>query len=176
MKHEERITVVDILNPVDGYQLSKLRDEPRRFLWIIPLQPRTIFKFQLNLEHPLTIVLSDGMRIQPDRHVAETDGGSIPPLFRIFWTTTRWLLSFLFHDSGYLHHGLYFAGPDDTEFVFVKMPREAVDHLLYECIVYEGGGPSQRYPIFTAVSLFGQESWDKGPSFRPILPILTKAP
>lgn len=149
-----------------GYMLWILRRE-KRFL----LPDKTIYGFQLNLEHPLTFHTPDNLRLQPDRHEDETDFGSIPYLLQVIFPKDQFPLTYFFHDSGYRHGGLWTAGPDpasrgyagtrDVEFVFVKMTRLELDRLLKSTIRVEGGRLHERVMIYLAVRGFGGKSWRK---------------
>lgn len=140
-----------------GFDLGKLRDERRGFI----LAPLTIWEFRLDPEHPLTYITKQGLRIQPDRHVAETDMGSIPAILQPWISPSRFLLSYLFHDSAYHHHGLYVL-VHRHGYVYDPMTRKAADQLLREMIRVEGGTRTRANIIYWAVRLCGEGGWNRG--------------
>jgi len=138
-----------------GYRLDKIRDDP--YLWIFT---KAMYEFTLDPDKPLTYVTPNGTRLQPDRHLAETDMGSIPLTLQIFIPKDRFLKSFMFHDSGYNHGGLYMAPVGSNQFVFAPMSRSEVDNLLWFMVGAENGNIAQRAVIYRGVRLGGWASWD----------------
>jgi len=141
-------------NAIDGYKLPKIRDK-----WRFGIFPKAIYEFTLDEDDPLTFVDTDGTRIQPDRHLAETDMGSVPWLAQLAIPKDRFLLSFLFHDSAYKHHGLYFAVAGSDLFVFVPLSRKEVDDLLRQMCGAEGAWYQTRAAVYSAVRVGGWASW-----------------
>jgi len=148
-------------NP-QGYELVKLRDESRRLLWLLPLPSKTIYEFRLKGKAPLTFVMPDGTKVQPDRHAAETDMGSIPPALQIFFHKDRFLKGYIFHDSGYKDHGLYFLYPGETEYEFVQMSRREVDGMLLRIICASDGNAIEQNMIYAGVRAGGGKGWSEG--------------
>lgn len=143
------------LNP-QGYNLRKIRDD--RYFYFFS---KAIYEFTLDTQAPLTFRMPDGVRIQPDRHLAETDMGSIPKVAQLFIPKDRFLLGFLFHDSGYKHHGLYFCQPREDRFEFRACSQWEIDHLLWRMIGADKGNAAQRQSVYRAVRTFGGSAWRK---------------
>ena len=139
-----------------GYELDKVRSE--RYMLIFP---KAIYEFNLDAKDPLTFVLDTGVMLQPDRHMAETDLGSIPVPLQPFFPKDEFLLSYLFHDSAYKHGGLYVRKPGDADYTFEAMNRDDIDGLLRMMIKAEGGGAIKRSLIYNAVRLGGSRSFKK---------------
>ena len=139
-----------------GYELDKVRSE--RYMLIFP---KAIYEFNLDEREPLTLVLDTGYMMQPDRHMAETDMGSIPVPLQPLFPKDEFLLSYLFHDSGYKHGGLYVRKPGDADYVFNVMSRDDIDKLLRFMIKTEGGGAIKRALIYRAVRIGGSGSFKK---------------
>ena len=136
-------------NPLEGYSLTKIPGSDRR-KWL--LFTSCDYKFQLNLERPLTFHKPSGVRIQPDRHESlVTDMGSIPSLLRPIIPKDRFLLSFIFHDSGLEHGGLYFSDGPGLPFIFREQSRYMMDLLLPQLVGAEGGNAFQRRAIYKSV-------------------------
>ena len=140
-------------NP-EGYTLIKVRDDHSGLIGTI-----AIYEFTLDYLEPLTFCYPDGGKIQPDQHLAETDLGSVPRWIQPLIPKDRFLLSFLMHDSGYKHHGLYVAGKGGGKFMFQPMTRQQVDELLRQWVGAEGGNWLQRSLIYRAVRLGGGSPW-----------------
>jgi hypothetical protein len=140
-----------------GYRLDKIRDDP-----YLKVFTKTIYEFTLDPILPLTFHATDGTRIQPDRHLAETDKGSVPLSLQIFIPKDRFLFSFLMHDSGYKHGGLYVARKGSQEFKFEPMSRLDLDTWLKMMVGAENGNLVQRSAIYNGVRLGGWASWDHG--------------
>lgn len=120
------------INGWDGYTLRKLRDESYLLIFT-----KAIYEFRLNDKKPLTFTAPDGTRYQPDRH-CETDMGSIPLSLQMVYPKDRYLLSFLFHDSGWRHGGLYVKRLGQKRFTFQKMSLGKMNKLLGLMIRCEG--------------------------------------
>ena len=124
---------------------------------------KPIFEFWLHPKHPLTFEMPDGTKIRPDRHLAETDMGSTPRSLQLFFPSSEFICSYIFHDSAYNHHGLYFKHPNAHQYIFRKMTRKDVDKLcLCRMIRVEGGGPIKQRMIYRMVRMFGGAPWKKG--------------
>jgi len=141
------------INP-DGYTLTKV-DDVRHCL----ILSKAIYEFTLDDYAPLTFELADGTLIQPDRHMERTDMGSIPMSLQVFFPKDRFLLSYILHDSGYKHNGLYVQAHGEDEFTFMEMTRAEVDHVLAMAIRAEGGNIFQVSAIYSGVRIGGWGSW-----------------
>jgi hypothetical protein len=104
--------------------------------------------------NPMTYVAPNGDQVQPDKHF-KTDFGSIPPPMMAMpsLSRTRFIHSYLLHDSGCRHHGLWFKRPNETLFTFRGVTREECDLLLFNCIGAEGGNAFQRSMIYRGVRI-----------------------
>jgi len=141
---------------VKGYNCYQVRTE--RYLGIFP---EVIFDFSLATMAPLTFVHPAGHRIRPDQHF-ETNKGSIPIVARPFIPKDRFERSFFFHDSGYIHHGLWIQKKNGYPFHFREMTRKQVDELLRMMVRAEGAGPVQACTIYTGVRAGGWYGWGQG--------------
>lgn len=126
------------------------------FRVITYMNKANLFEFWLDPDNPLTLELEGLGKLQPDRHYERTDGGSIPrPLW---WVPglepTRFLRSFIFHDSGYFHGGLWLDG------AFVSMTRAEVDTVLYRGTRAEGGNKFVTGLIYNVVRGCGWVAWN----------------
>jgi len=143
-----------------GFRRDKLRNQ--RYLLLFH---KAVYEFTLDSVAPLTFHLPSGVRIQPDRHLAETDMGSTPASLQLFVPKDRFLLSYLFHDSAYHHGGLYMAYPPySDEFNFQPMSQFEADCLLRTMVRAEGASAVGAALIYRAVRLGG---WA---SYRPYKP------
>lgn len=141
------------INP-RGYSLDKVRND--RYLLILK---KVIYEFTLKEDNPLTYCSYGIQRIRPDRHLAETDMGSIPLSLQMFLPKDEFLLSYIFHDSTYKHKGLYFENKATGKYEFRELTRAEADRLLLEMIRAEGGGIVKSRIIWVAVRSFGRFSW-----------------
>jgi len=140
----------------NGYDLDKIRDDK----YLLGLTTKAIYEFRLKKSKPMTLILADGTRVQPDRHLAETDMGSIPLSLQFFFPKDRFLLSYILHDSGYHHHGLYVKKPGRKVYRFTPMTKGEIDELLRISIEAEGGGIVRRNIIYRAVQAGGFIGWN----------------
>ncbi|MHC4616823.1 MAG: hypothetical protein ACYTEQ_03620 [Planctomycetota bacterium] len=139
------------LNP-QGYTLRKIGDVP-----YLRIFTKALYLFELDPKAPLTFC--DGsIRTQPDRKLF-TDMGSTPYCARLLFPKDRYLLSYTNHDSGYKNGGLYMAGPDDKEFVFVHCDRLTVDRWLYKMTLAEGATEAGAKTIYYMVRAFGKANF-----------------
>lgn len=138
-----------------GYALRKLRVE----FWPWPGLPspwrKPIWEFQNSISEPLTYRAMFGYYVQPDRHRAETDLGSIPVPLRGFFPESEFALSYILHDSACRDHGLWTAYTARGPFRFHWMTSLHVHYLLRESIVAEGGSAARAATIWACVRLFG---------------------
>jgi len=113
------------------------------------------YDFQLDYIKPLTLLdTATGESWQPDRH-AVTDMGSIPRWLQPLVDKDRYLLSWLLHDSGYQHGGLYLSLAPGMPFCFQPLSRLQLDAMMLAGIEAEGGGWFVRHAIYRAVRLGG---------------------
>ena len=136
-----------------GYTLRKVRDTA--YLWLFT---RAIYEFRLDPTAPLTFHHPAGYRLRPAA-CYETDMGSTPGMLRLFFPKDRYLLSFLFHDSGYKAGGLFKAWPDESEFVFTRQSRREIDELLRLMVQVEGASLLGRTAIKAGVRVGGWAGW-----------------
>jgi hypothetical protein len=103
---------------------------------------------------PMTYVAPNGDEVQPDKHF-HTDFGSIPPPLLAFpsLSRTRFIHSYLMHDSGYRHGGLWYRRPGASIFTFIGMSKQDCDDFMVTCIGAEGGNAMQRAMIYTGVRM-----------------------
>ena len=85
--------------------------------------------------------------------------GSVPYSLQLVFPKDEFLLSYLFLDSGYIHHGLYFCKQGSITFHFKQLSRKEVDHLLLVMVGAEGGGRFKRNAIHRGVRLGGASGW-----------------
>ena len=126
--------------------------------------PTAIYRYHADLEHPLTLVLSDGTEYQPDR-TFETDMGSVPLFLQGLpgglYQKDRWLPAYLPHDSGYTHGGLFVRRPGEAAFRFEPMGKDKVDAILYVSVLILGGPRWNASTIYWAVDRFGTGTWEQ---------------
>jgi hypothetical protein len=136
----------------EGYTLRKTGDVP--YLYVLR---KAVYDFRLSVVHPLTY--DDGTRlIQPDRHFV-TDMGSVPLMLQPLIPKDRFLLSYIFHDSCYKHHGYWARSKHDgARWGFVPCQREDADLMLREMAHSEGGCVSN-WVVWLGVRLGGCLSW-----------------
>ena len=145
----------------NGYKLKWLRNE----FWPSKSWPsiyrKAIREFRINEEHPLTYMAQDGCLLQPDRHMAETDLGTIPPPLRGLFPHDEFERSHILHDSGYRYGGLYLAYGLEQPFIFCKMSRAFIDEVLIESIIADGGTRARARTIWLAVRIGGKGFFDE---------------
>ena len=135
-----------------------LRQESWCVLWKVD-----IWEYFADTMKPLTYVcppgivlggihLPEGTQLQPDRHFI-TDFGSIPPPLMALpsFSRTRFIHSYLSHDSGYKIGGVYILYPQETLFHFMPLSKEDMDNLLLVWCGAEGANYVQRHTIYRAV-------------------------
>ena len=138
--------------------LNRLRQDSWCWLWKVD-----IWEYTRTEGAPLTYVCPEGIRwggrelpkgtlMQPDNHFV-TDFGSIPPPLEALpsFSRTRFLCSYLLHDSGYKLMGLWVKYPVDNEFKLVCANKADMDMALYYWVRAEGGGCIQSHAIYRAV-------------------------
>lgn len=133
-------------------------------LWPYPASShwwsRTIFEFTNDAVDPLTWH-ADGLQARPDRHIVETDLGSIPRVVQLIpaLSSTRFARSYILHDSAYRFGGWY-VRQSDGRFAFVPLSRAEADEWLYRMIRAEGGTDATASTVWAAVRACGWASWD----------------
>lgn len=110
---------------VKGFALTP---DPKRSTW-----RKTIYEYQANPMTPLTYIDADEVEYRPDNHYF-TDQGSVPRIAQLVIPKDRFL-GFYFHDSGYIHGGLYVRFPRSPVFIFRHMFRRQVDDLLHDMVL-----------------------------------------
>lgn len=134
-------------------------------LWPLPVDgkwwKKTRYEFTNDATDPLTWH-AQGLQARPDRHIAETDLGSIPRIVQIIpaLSKDRYARSYIMHDSAYLYGGWYVRMVDGA-FRFVRLSRADADEWLYRGIRAEGGSEATAKTVWGAVRLAGGLSWDQ---------------
>lgn len=111
--------------------------------------------YYANPERPLTYIAPDGVEMQPNKKFT-TDFGSIPPFLMALPTLsrTRFLHSYLFHDSGCRQGGLYVRPAGATgPFEFQQITRADMDTWLRIWVGAQGGNAWQRATIYAGVRI-----------------------
>jgi hypothetical protein len=133
-------------------------------LWPLPSDGRwwrkTRYEFTNDARDPLTWH-AQGLQARPDRHIAETDLGSVPRIVQIIpaLSKDRYARSYIMHDSAYLYGGWYVRQADGA-FRFVRLSRDEADEWLYRGIIAEGGRVATARTVWAAVRIGGRLSWD----------------
>lgn len=102
------------------------------------------------------------VQYRPDHHFF-TDLGSTPGLMQFL--APRWFAkdgfskAFLFHDSAYIHHGVWVNVNGKWE--FRKLSRKQADQMLYDMVIAEGGSKTAARLIYIGVRAGGWYSWRK---------------
>lgn len=140
---------------IEGYTLRKIGNQP--YLWLFE---RALYDFRITSIQPLTY--DDGTRlIRPDAHFV-TDMGSIPLFLQPIFPKDGFLLSYIFHDSCYKHHGIYVRDPvSDAKWRFVTQTRRQADEMLWRMIGVEGG-PIAKWIVWLGVRVGGGRPWASG--------------
>lgn len=112
------------------------------------------WEYFANPDRPLTYIAPSGLEIQPDKHFF-TDFGSIPPPLMAFpsLSRTRFFHSYLFHDSGCRHKGLWMRDSCYGPFTFRKLTRLEMDEWLSIWIGAQHGNATQRAMIYAGVRI-----------------------
>jgi hypothetical protein len=133
-------------------------------LWPLPSDGKwwrkTRYEFTNDAQDPLTWH-AQGLQARPDRHIAETDLGSIPRVVQIIpaLSKDRYARSYIMHDSAYLYGGWYVRMADGA-FRFVRLSRAEADEWLYRGIIAEGGSVATARTVWASVRAGGWCSWD----------------
>jgi len=142
-----------------GYHSPKIRDDP---YWCFGFLLKTpIYSFDLDPVNALTWRYANGVEVQPNKHMAETDRGSTPKCVHALYPPDRFLLSFFFHDSGAKDGGLFVRMPGETLFTFRKMTRAEVDSFLLLGVPAEGGTRFDKQAIYWPVRGFSWIPWNR---------------
>lgn len=109
----------------------------------------TTWEVSINKEFPLTFEWSEHSRWTCNYNF-KSDLGSIPPPLEALpgLSSSQYPCSYLFHDCGCRHGGLYHNG------IFVDLTRAQLDNMLANWwIPAEAGGILSRIVIFTGVRI-----------------------
>lgn len=159
---ELRCNGIGVLFHQSGYALTKTGQTRVFALLPFPHFPtRSVYSVTLDPVTPLTMAFGTGWTCQPNRSVKDCDFLSIPPDAELLSGIShdRYLLTALFHDSGYHDGGLFWAPPGSSEYVFRPMTREAVDDFLVLGVRAEGGDESDGRLMRRFVRWFGGSTW-----------------
>jgi hypothetical protein len=143
-----------IINPC-GYDFRPgLRRRWGR-LWTVPT-----YEFRLAPDAPITFF--DGLHYwQPDRHF-HCDGASIPPpLHGLPGYHPYQALGFVWHDSGYIHGGLWRSAGGDVPYAFIPLGRDSVDDMMYRIDRADGLRWGAAHARYRAVRAFGGGPWSR---------------
>lgn len=127
-----------------GYDLSNPRKKRWGLFWT-----STTWDVSINKRFPLTFEWSDKSRWTCNWNFP-SDLGSIPPPLQSLprLDADEYPSSYLFHDCGCQHGGLYHNG------VFVELTRKQLDNMLADWwIPAEGGGKLSRSIIYFGVRI-----------------------
>lgn len=139
---------------------------------------KSLYEYTADKFDPLTFITPFELHIQPDKHFPH-DMGSVPAFAQILFPKDRFLASYLFHDSGYDHKGLWFrnvaglsAAPSDwaflppaifqadrDQFAFVPLARDCLDQMLRHWTGAQGALATERQAIYAAVRAGGGPDW-----------------
>ena len=134
------------------YKREKTGEVRKWLFWSVPM-----WEYRSDWPHPLTYTCANGDRLQPDRHLKQSDGMSSPPFL---WhidglAQTDFPKSVYFHDSATRYGGMYVNG------FFKTMTMKQVNDLLYFMVLAEGGTKGQASRIYFGVSLGMPFVWDE---------------
>ena len=122
---------------------------------------KELYEFTNDDADPLTCELG-GSLFRPDHHYI-TDLGSVPKTLQYlcpkWFAKDRYPVSYLFHDSAYKRGAVWMGVPGGWK--EMKLTRKAVDVMLRDMIILEGGGRANAQAIYAGVRLGGWASWDK---------------
>lgn len=134
---------------------------------------KIVYRFKLDEVTPLTYYCGSWFW-QPNKKYL-TDMGSIPVALQVFpqLHKDRYLLSYMFHDSGYAFKGLYSSGRHDGQFTFFPKTRAEIDEMLFDMLQAEGATWLVRWTIYLGVRAGGWVAFGKGDK-RLTTPTATK--
>jgi hypothetical protein len=122
---------------------------------------KAIFEFKL-LDPPLIFEDGTGNLWMPDKHFF-TDWGSIPVLLQ--WLIPKdTYLGYLFHDSSFKHHGLWFCSKGETVWRFQPLTMTQANKLLYQMMRAQQSWPSTALTVYNTLQGVGVFAWKS--SFR----------
>tara|TARA_B100001013_G_scaffold88951_1_gene49279 strand:+ start:2309 stop:2809 length:501 start_codon:yes stop_codon:yes gene_type:complete len=125
------------------------------------LFPHSLYDFNLKYPHPLTWYdKKERLYYQPDRKFS-TDLGSTPFFTWQFLPKDQFPRSYCFHDSAWIHGGLYIADELDGEFRWRKVSKWHSNRLLWRWTYAEGARMRNPF-IFAGVTLGASYSGVKG--------------
>lgn len=120
-----------------------------------------IWQFTNSARNPLTY--TEGLvQYRPDRHFF-TDLKSTPTMLQAI--APQWFAkdgfprSTIFHDSAYVHHGVYVSV--HGVFEFRALTRKQADEMLYNMVLAEGGSKTAAMLIYAGVRAGGSKGWNK---------------
>ena len=138
---------------LNGYSIRKIGNVS--YCWLLR---KAVYEFTANHEWPITFRRGNGDYVQTDRHF-QTDMGSIPRFGQLLIPKDSYLEPFIFHDCAFLHHGLWFKGPDDLCFSFRRMHMGEANALLREMMQAQGAWNITASTVYAAVQTFGAGPW-----------------
>ena len=138
---------------MDGYELRKAFNEPYCLIF-----RKAVYRFALHDPMPIMFRRANGELIQPDRRFF-SDMGSIPISLQWAIPKDTYLEPYLFHDSAYLHHGLWFRGVDDLCFSFRALTVWESNALLKEMMLAQGAWSITANAVYGAVQACGWAIW-----------------
>jgi hypothetical protein len=154
-----------LLNYKHGLTLNHLRTERWGLIW--PLTwPKDWFEATLHRVHPALWLDPAGKFWMADRHMRETDLGSIPPPVRSRISPLEFSVEFYSHDSAYKNHYMWTSMSLDGPWVKEPVTRSDSDQRLDDMIYarqYALGknlvDDTRRGAIWAAVRAFGWHPW-----------------
>lgn len=154
--------VVTGIQQPKGYDITEAELVPYLHIGPLVLNYKRLYDFKLRYPRSLTLVLDDGTMVRPDCHF-KTDQMSSPRFSRFFWDKDRFITPY-FHDSGYVHKGLWFSNDCGNTWKFRPMTRKEVDLALFNWLKYEPvpTNLTSRLAIYVAVRSGGWAGFGKG--------------
>lgn len=89
---------------------------------------KMVYRFVLNPDHPLTLVLADGTRIRPCASFVSDQGSE--PIFVQGWLPKDRHPAYYLHDDQYRAGGAWIAAPGSTVYLWTVLTRRRADDLL----------------------------------------------
>ncbi len=139
------------LNP-QGYKAPWHHNERSMYIF-----RKAIFEFTLETPSPLIFEDHAGNWWMTDNHFF-TDWGSVP-------VSIQWLipkdtyLGYLFHDSSFGHHGLWFLEKGAKVFEFNQLTMGESNDMLYQMMLAQGAWKVTAVTVYEAVELAGSFAW-----------------
>lgn len=146
--------IVDGVEQPKGFDIYPIRVETRRLL-----PDRTIYRFELMPDTPLTFIHPDGRWMQPCK-LFETDQGSVP------WLMQRWIpkdrfIAFYLHDSSYLTAYAWTSFDHGETWGKQTLTRREADAILKIGTLLDPAPATERQAraIWLGVRLGGWAAW-----------------